>query len=203
MARPSSPSSTRNRGRSRQDNADLSHCIGPVRPRGPASVLENRRSKAFGLLDQGFSLREVARRVKSAPSSVMRWRDARRRLGPEAVNVRYATGRRRKISANQARDLIRLLTMGSVACGCASEAWSTSRVADLIRWRFHIEYHPDHVGRLLRGFGWIYRRRGEPSPDRRETTGETQRAVRWFPHVETGWVPGPSSGTSWPFRRSG
>ena len=63
------------------------------RPKGSADLLEDRRKRALALLDAGHSLNEVGRRVGCNPSSVMRWRDARRRGGAKALRVRFSPGR--------------------------------------------------------------------------------------------------------------
>lgn len=55
-----------------------------MRLRGSAELLEDRRHRALGLLDEGRSLNEVARLLGCTPSSVMRWRDARDEGGVEA-----------------------------------------------------------------------------------------------------------------------
>ena len=54
------------------------------RLKGSADLLEDRRKRALALLDSGESLNEVGRRIGCNPSSVMRWRDARRRGGAKA-----------------------------------------------------------------------------------------------------------------------
>lgn len=46
-----------------------------MRLKGSAKVLEQRRRKALGLLQENVSLHEVARRIGCHASSVMRWRD--------------------------------------------------------------------------------------------------------------------------------
>jgi transposase-like protein len=55
------------------------------RPKGSADLLEDRRKRALALLDAGHSLNEVGRRMGCNASSVMRWRDARRRGGTKAL----------------------------------------------------------------------------------------------------------------------
>jgi len=47
------------------------------RLKGSADLLEDRRKRALVLLDSGYSLNEVGRRIGCNASSVMRWRDAR------------------------------------------------------------------------------------------------------------------------------
>ena len=64
-----------------------------MRLRGPAEFLEDRRRRALKLLDEGLSLNEVGRRIGCAPSSVMHWRDMRRRGGARALKVRSSPGR--------------------------------------------------------------------------------------------------------------
>src|SRR6266704_6248071 len=49
------------------------------RLKGSADLLEDRRQRALALLDSGYSLNEVGRRIGCNASSVMRWRDTRRR----------------------------------------------------------------------------------------------------------------------------
>jgi hypothetical protein len=41
------------------------------------------------------------------------------------------------------------LLQGAKAHGWPNDLWTTRRVAELIRRRFGITYHPDHVGRFL------------------------------------------------------
>ena len=64
-----------------------------MRPFGTPQQLEKRRLKAMELLDTGLSLNEVARRVGSNPSSVMRWRDARDRDPKQGLKPKPAPGR--------------------------------------------------------------------------------------------------------------
>src|SRR3974377_1110799 len=59
------------------------------RPKGIAELLEDRRKRALALLNYGLSLNEVGRRIGSSASSVMRWRDAWRRVGRKALKVRF------------------------------------------------------------------------------------------------------------------
>lgn len=58
------------------------------RLKGSADLLEDRRKRALALLDSGYSLNEVGRRIGCNASSVMRWRNARRRRGAEGLRVR-------------------------------------------------------------------------------------------------------------------
>ena len=104
-----------------------------MRLRGSADLLEDRRRRALGLLDDGLSLNEVGRRIGCAASSVMHWRDARRRFGDAGLVVRSSPGRPRRLSRKDERRLIRILLKGAVANGYKSELWTALRIAEVIK----------------------------------------------------------------------
>ena len=64
-----------------------------MRPKGNAAKLEARRRKAAKMLSKGQGIREVARRVGAAPSSVKRWKDAVESGGTDALKSKPHTGR--------------------------------------------------------------------------------------------------------------
>lgn len=145
-----------------------------MRPKGSAAVLEGRRRRAMELLRAKVSLHEVARRIGCAASSVMRWRDAVRRGGQRALRVRSAPGRPPKLSAKQRVALVRVLTQGATAHGYRTELWTTARVAEVISRRFGVDYHRDHVGRLLHQLGWSHQK-----PERRAVERDEAAIARW------------------------
>src|SRR6266496_1122160 len=87
------------------------------RLRGSADLLEDRRRRALALLDSGYSLNEVGRRIGCNASSVMRWRDTRRRRGVQGLRVRSSPGRPLKLDRKQRRRLINLLLQGPMMHG--------------------------------------------------------------------------------------
>src|SRR4030065_1771549 len=129
------------------------------RPKGSADLLEHRRRRARALLGEGRSLHEVARLVACAASSVMRGRDARARGGPQALKVRASPGRPPKLGKRDHPRLVRLLLQGAIAHGYPTDLWTTTRIARLIRQKFGVRYHGDHVGRPVHRIGW-----GPPEP---------------------------------------
>jgi transposase len=104
--------------------------------------------RAVQLVKQGESPTTVARILGVAPGSVHRWR----RLGRQRNGLRAkpAPGRPRRMSDQQLRRLRTLLRQGAVAHGWASQWWTAQRVTILIERHFGIQYHPDHVRKLLR-----------------------------------------------------
>jgi transposase len=158
---------------------------------GSAELLEDRRRRALRLLDEGRSLNEVARLIDCAPSSVMRWRNRRRREGEKGLKVRSSPGRPHKLSAAGCRVLLRLLLRGAMASGYPTQLWTTARIAEVIRKKFRVEYHRDHVGRLMHRLGWSHQKPQKKALERDQ--GKIRRFVREeWPRVKKtprGWVP--------------
>jgi transposase len=161
------------------------------RLKGSADLLEDRRRRSLALLDAGESLNEVGRRIGCNPSSVMRWRDARRRGGVNALRVRFSPGRPWKLDRTQRRRLVNLLLQGPMMHGYRTNLWTTARIAELIRSQFGIEYHRDHVGRLMHSLNW-----SPQKPERRALERDEGAIARWqqkdWPRVKKtlrGWVP--------------
>jgi transposase len=55
-----------------------------------------------------------------------------------------------RLSDDQIRDLEGLLLQGAKAHGWHNELWSAHRVAQVIRRHFGIEYHVEHVRKIIR-----------------------------------------------------
>jgi putative transposase len=125
-----------------------------MRPQGSGQALEARRRQALRLLDAGYSLHAVARAIGCAASSVLRWRDRRQRGGSAALKVRRAPGRPPKLEAAQRQRLVQVLQRGARAQGYATGGWTTARIAAVIAQQFGVQYHRDHIGRLLQRLPW-------------------------------------------------
>jgi transposase len=161
------------------------------RPKGSADLLEDRRRRALALLDAGCSLNEVGRRIGCAAVSVMRWRDARQRQGDRAFEVRFSPGRPWKLGHKERKRLVRLLLKRPMAQGYRTNLWTTARIAELIRRKFEVEYHRDHIGRLMHSLGWSVQK-----PERHALVRDEDQIARWkqkdWPRIKKtlrGWAP--------------
>ena len=161
------------------------------RPKGGADLLEDRRRRALALLDSGYSLNEVGRRIRCGASSVMRWRDARRRGGDKALRVRYSPGRPLKLDQGQRKRLLRLLLRGAVAHGYRTHLWTTARIAEVIQREFGVQYHRDHVGRLMHSLKWSPQKPERRALERDEKAIERWKQKDWRRIKKTlrGWAP--------------
>jgi transposase len=143
-----------------------------MRPTGSPEGLERRRLRALALLGEGWLPAEVARRVGVDRRSVRRWKAAARKHGEAGVRARAAPGRPPKLTPGGKRRLEALLIKGPLASGFDTDLWTCPRVAELIRQRLGVDYHVDHVGRLLHELGW------SPQKPVRRAVERDERAIR-------------------------
>jgi transposase len=151
-----------------------------MRPQGSPAELERRRRRAIELLQREIPVHVVADRLGVDRRSVRRWKRAHRRQGPAGLRARPASGRPSKLSALQRRHLARLVVAGPEAAGYRTGLWTCRRIVELIRDRFDVLYHPDHVGRLLRACGFSPQR---PQPRAKER--DDRRVREW---VQIDWA---------------
>ena len=64
---------------------------------------------------------------------------------------------------------------GAESAGFSSNLWTCPRVAGIIRKRFRVRYHVDHIGRLLRSMGWTPQK-----PQRRAVERDEEAIQRWI-----------------------
>ena len=145
-----------------------------MRPHGSPQELERRRRRGVGLLQEGTSVTEVARRLGCSHSSVILWREAVRRRGLTALQARPASGRPPKLTARQRAKVPRLLLRGAVAWGFETELWTTRRIATVIERELGVRFHRAHVGRLLSDLGWSCQK-----PERRALERDEAAIARW------------------------
>ena len=163
-----------------------------MRPEGSPRRLEARRRKAMKLLEEEqLSLNEVARQLQCHASSVMRWRNRIQEQGEEGFTAHSPPGRPAGLSPQQKKQLVELLLQGPQAMGYRTDIWTTRRVADVVKKKFRVNYHPDHIGRLLHALGWSHQK-----PQRRAIERDEQAIARWknsvWPWVKKtshGWLP--------------
>lgn len=125
-----------------------------MRPTGSAAELEARRRRAADDFQAGKSLRTIARSFGVDLSSVKRWKRAWKSGGVDALAAKPHPPREAKLSETQKDELIEWLLAGPIAAGFDTELWTCARVAELVRKRFGVSYHPDHVGRILHDLGF-------------------------------------------------
>lgn len=151
-----------------------------MRPHGTPKELERRRVRALELLDQGVEPHIIAERLGVDRRSVRRWRRAYRRRGRAGVAAQPASGRPPKLTARQRGALARWILKGAEAFGFPTSLWTCRRIAQVIRERFDVHYHRDHIGRLLRACGF--------TPQRPQTVARERNDQRIREWVQQEWT---------------
>jgi transposase len=153
-----------------------------MRPSGSAAELERRRRRAVELVDQGDAPSTVARILGVDRSSIYRWRQ-RAQTSSDALQAKPHPGRTPLLSDAQLASLETLLLQGAKAHGWPTDLWTAERVGRLIRRRFRVSFHPEHVRKMLRQrLGWTSQK-----PQRRARERNDSEVQRWkadeFPRI--------------------
>lgn len=114
--------------------------------------LEHRRQRAVAAVAEGQSPATVAQVLGVDRCTVYRWlRLARRPGGLDAKPLQ----RDPALSDRQLHELEALLLQGASRHGWPNDLWTAARVKEVIRRHFGIDYHPEHVRKVLkRRLGW-------------------------------------------------
>lgn len=145
-----------------------------MRSKGSAEALEVRRRIAGELLLKGRRVREVARLVGAAPSSVSRWKKALEQGGMEALRAKPHPGRAARLTLQQKQELQEILKKGAPQSGFPTDLWTLGRVAQVIERQFGVKYHPGHVWHLLREMGFSAQK-----PERRARERDEMAIAHW------------------------
>jgi transposase len=150
-----------------------------MRPTGSAAQLEARRLRAVDLLRDGKSNTEVARLIGVDVSSVKRWKRAAAQGGNNALAAKPNRGRPPRLTPEQKQELAQIVRAGPRAAGFRTNLWTCRRVADVIRERFGVGYHRDHVGRVLHALGFTQQKPQRRASQRDEAAIEAWRKSGW------------------------
>ena len=90
------------------------------------------------------------------------------RGGAAALRVGASPGRPPKLRPAQRRRLLKLLLKGPLAHGYRANLWTTARIVEVIEREFGVNYHRDHVGRLMHSLGWTHQKPETRAPERDE-----------------------------------
>lgn len=161
-----------------ENRVEWCYAVG-MRPHGTAQQLEARRRRAVELLGQKKTLTEVARLVKASVSSVSRWRDAVAEHGKQGLAAKPVPGRPARLSPSQKQRLLKALARGPRHFGFATDLWTCSRVGEVIRRLFGVEYHVDYVGTLLHKLGWSVQKPTLRARERDEAAIAHWRSETW------------------------
>ncbi len=156
-----------------------------MRPIGTPQELERRRRRAVTLMDQGESPTVIARILGVARGSLYRWKAQAQQ--PEGLAAVPHRGPAQRLSEAQEFQLEGLLMAGAVAHGWPNDLWTAPRVTALIQRYFGIDYHPDHVRKILKQrLNWTSQQPEYRASERDEAAIERWPQTRVRPLKKTG-----------------
>ena len=129
----------------------------------------------------GEARKTVAKVLGVHVKTVARWVRAARH--PGGLDAQPQLGPTPGLTAADLRRLEALLAKGAKAHGWPNQLWTAARVARLIERHFHIDYHPEHVRKILkRRLGWTSQK-----PWRKARERNDKEVARWvgdeFPRI--------------------
>lgn len=145
------------------------------RPSGKADRLEGRRQKAIDLIEKdGLTAAEVARQLKIHDRTIRKWLSAYRKSGVDGLSVRVSTGRPNKLEEQELKKLQKIILAGAVKAGFSNDLWTSKRVLEVIKENFGVQYHANHLPKLLRGLGFTPQR-----PQREAAEKDPEQIKKW------------------------
>lgn len=100
-------------------------------------------------MQRGEAPTVIARILGVCRTSLYRWL-ALAKKSPGALAAKPHPGPRARLTDEQVKELEGLLLEGAKAHGWHNELWSAHRVAEMIRRRFGVGYHVEHVRKIIR-----------------------------------------------------
>jgi transposase len=134
-----------------------------------------RRKAAIREIKKGKSQAEVARQLGVTRGSVHYWWKEYKKKGASTLKPRYSPGRPNRLDADQKKQIRKMILEGPAAHGWKTDLWTTKRIAGLIRERFGVSYHHNHVGKLLHQIGLSWQK-----PQRRASERDEKEIRRWI-----------------------
>lgn len=145
----------------------------------PQDWKEYRRLRAYDLHQKGWRSIDIARALDVSPGAISQWLSAARQHGPGALRSRKAPGARPKLAPEQLQQLPALLENGPEHYGFRGNVWTCSRVVQLVKQQFGVQYSSAHMSRILKKIGWTPQK-----PTTRATQRDEAAITAWR---EEGW----------------
>jgi transposase len=134
-----------------------------------------RRKAAIREIKKGKSQSEVARQLGVTRGNVHYWWKEYKEKGASTFKPHCSPGRPQRLDADQKKQLREMILDGPLAHGWKTDLWTTTRISNLIKKKFGVSYHPDHVGRILHQLGFSWKK-----PQRRAAERDEKEIQRWI-----------------------
>jgi|SRR5688572_24502951 len=107
---------------------------------------------------QRHSSGAIATILEAPRSKVSLWLGQYEEHGCEALLEGHRSGRPKQLDAPQRQDLCAILESGPVAYGFVSGVWTAPMITRVIQEEYQVTYHPGHVRKLLKEWGFSVQR---------------------------------------------
>jgi transposase len=146
-----------------------------MRSNGTAKELEARRRLAVQRVADGWTQRAVAAFLGVHPVTVAKWVARFRAAGDPGLAPKPTPGRPRFLTPAQEAEVLGWLADPPTAHGFRTDLWTARRVAELIRDRMGVAFHPHYLRE------WLARRSHTPQkPARRARQQDPAEVERWL-----------------------
>lgn len=149
------------------------------RPRRDFQALENRRLTATKLFAQGQTQADVVRQFHISRQTASRWYWVWRKRGSNGLKGAGRAGRKPRLDIAAQKRLEAALVEGPISWGFSTNLWTMERVNKVIQKVCKVNYHPRHVGRILRALGWSRQRPARRAKERNEVAIAQWVHTRW------------------------
>lgn len=144
-----------------------------------AKALTHRRLKAARFFKKGVRQVEVAHRLKVSRAAVHYWYTTWKKYGEEGLRSHGHPGPQSKLTPDKARIITRILLRGAGDAGYATELWTLPRIAEVMKKRTHISYHPGHVWKVIHALGFTCQKPETRYRNRNEAAIKRWKEQRW------------------------
>src|SRR4051812_18381641 len=154
-----------------------------MRSNGTAQALEARRRLAVQRVEDGWSQREVAAFLSVHPVTVAKWMARFRAGGEDGLAAKPTPGRPQFLTPAQEKQVLAWLADPPTEHGFRTDLWTARRVAELIRTKLNVAFHPHYLRE------WLRKRNYTPQkPARRAKQQNPVEIDRWlkddWPRIE-------------------
>jgi transposase len=139
------------------------------------SGMEARRRLAVQRVNEGWTQKDVAAFLGVNPVTVNKWVRVYRAAGDDGLAATPHPGRTPFLTAEQEADVMTWLTQKPTSFGFATDLWTARRVAELIRRKFGVEYHPNYLREWLTKHG-----HSPQKPGKRARERNPEAVSRWL-----------------------
>lgn len=146
-----------------------------MRSNGTAKELEARRRLAVQRVEGGWTQREVAAFLGVHPVTVGKWMARFRDRGEDGLAATPTPGRPPFLTPAQVKTVLGWLADPPTKHGFRTDLWTAKRVAQLIRTKFGVAFHPNYLRE------WLTKRNHTPQkPARRAKQRNPEAIAEWL-----------------------